>query len=92
MLIMSKAETLEKEIESLKQRNSRVEADKAWETSKARRFIVAILTYFVIVAFFFAAGLPKPFTNSIVPALAFVLSTLSLPFFRKVWIKYIYNK
>lgn len=92
MLIMSKTETLEKEIESLKQRNSRVEADKAWETSKARRFIVAILTYFVIVAFFFAAGLPKPFTNSIVPALAFVLSTLSLPFFRKVWIKYIYNK
>ncbi|MCK4550599.1 MAG: hypothetical protein KAT91_01470 [Candidatus Aenigmarchaeota archaeon] len=89
---MSKTETLEKEIESLKQRNSRVEADKAWETSKARRFIVAILTYFVIVAFFFAAGLPKPFTNSIVPALAFVLSTLSLPFFRKVWIKYIYNK
>ncbi len=92
MLLMSKTKILEEEIDDIKQRNSRVEADKAWETSRTRRFIVAILTYFVIVAFFFAAGLPKPFTNSIVPALAFVLSTLSLPFFKKVWIKYIYNK
>jgi hypothetical protein len=79
------------EIKKLKQRNKRVEADKAWETSIIRKIIVAILTYFVIVIFFHFAGLPKPFINSIVPTAGFVLSTLSLPFFKKFWVKYLYK-
>ena len=76
-----------KEIESIKERNKRVELDKAWETSGTRKIILAILTYIVIVIFFFFAALPNPFINSIVPALAFILSTLSLSFFKKIWIK-----
>ena len=83
---------LKKEIEVIKQRNKRVEADKAWETSLSRKIIIAILTYIVIVIFFYFAGLPKPFTNSIVPALAFVVSTLTLPFFKKLWLNYTYKK
>ncbi len=78
---------LEKEIKKVKVRNKRVEADKAWETSFIRRFLVAVLTYFVIVLFFYFAELPKPFVNSIVPALAFLLSTLTLSFFKKIWMK-----
>lgn len=54
----------------------------------ARKLILAVLTYFVIVIFFYFAGLPKPFINSIVPALAFILSTLSLPFFKRVWMQF----
>jgi len=77
---------LKEELNRIKERNKRVELDKAWETSLTRKLIVAILTYFVIVIFFYFAGLPKPFVNSIVPALAFVLSTLSLPFFKRIWI------
>ena len=34
-----------KEIEEIKKRNARVEADKAWETSWARRILVALLTH-----------------------------------------------
>ena len=83
---------LKKEIEVIKQRNKRVEADKAWETSLSRKIIIAILTYIVIVIFFYFAGLPKPFTNSIVPALAFVVSTLTFPFFKRLWLNYIYKK
>jgi len=83
---------VEKEIELIKERNRRVEADKAWETSLSRKIIIAILTYIVIVVFFYFAGLPKPFTNSIVPALAFFVSTLTLPFFKKIWLDYIYKK
>ena len=75
------------EIDKIKQRNRRVELDKAWETSWTRKIIVTLLTYAVIVIFFFSAELPRPFINSIVPALAFVLSTLSLPFFKKIWIE-----
>ena len=78
---------IKKEINEIKQRNKRVEADKAWETSGTRKVIVAILTYIVIVIFFYFAGLSRPFVNSIVPALAFYLSTLSLPFFKKIWLK-----
>ena len=36
--------SLEKELEAIKERNKRVEADKAWETSKNRRGIIAAAT------------------------------------------------
>ena len=78
----------EKRLEAIEKRNKRVEMDKAWETSISRKIIIAILTYAVIVLFFYMAQLPKPFINSIVPATGFVLSTLSLPFFKKIWVKY----
>ena len=74
-----------KEIESIKERNRRVELDKSWETSWTRKIIIAVLTYIVIVIFFYFAELPKPFINSIVPSLAFIVSTLSLSFFKKIW-------
>lgn len=85
-------EHLKLEIEKIRERNARVETDKAWETSLTRKIIIAVLTYAVIVLFFFAAGLPNPFVNSIVPATGFILSTLSLPFFKKIWLKYVYKK
>jgi len=78
---------IEKRLSVIEQRNKKVEADKAWETSWTRKIIVAVLTYIVIVLFFYAAGLPKPFINSLVPTAGFILSTLSLPFVKKLWIK-----
>jgi len=82
---MATLKQLESEIKKIKQRNKKVEADKAWETSITRKLVIFILTYIAIVILFYFAGLPKPFINSIVPAVAFVLSTLSLPYFKKVW-------
>ncbi|MBU1199179.1 MAG: hypothetical protein KKF46_00550 [Nanoarchaeota archaeon] len=78
---------IKKELQQIKTRNKRVEADKAWETSWARRMLITLLTYLVIVIFFYVAGLPKPFLNSIVPALAFLLSTLTLGLIKKIWLK-----
>ncbi len=89
---MNPLKSLKDSIKKIIERNRRVEADKAWETSKARKVIVALLTYIVIVIFFYFAGLPKPFINSIVPALAFVVSTLTLPVFKDLWVKYIYKR
>ena len=83
---------LEKELKLVKQRNKRVEADKAWETSNTRKVLVGVLTYVVIVVFFKVAGLPKPFLNSVIPALAFLLSTLTIPLFKKYWLNNIYKK
>jgi hypothetical protein len=76
---------LTKEIQEIKSRNKRVELDKAWETSLTRKIIIAVLTYIVVVIFFHFANLPKPFVNSIVPSVAFLLSTLTLSFFKKIW-------
>jgi polyferredoxin len=84
---MTSVDSLKKEIQKIKERNKRVEADKAWETSWTRRILIIVLTYFVIVIFFYFAELPKPWINSIVPALAFFLSTLTLQVFKKVWLK-----
>jgi len=83
---MPTIEQLQLEIEEIKKRNQRVEANKAWETSWTRRLIVLALTYIVIVIFFFFAHLPSPFLNAIVPSLAFVLSTLTVPVFKKWWL------
>ena len=78
---------LQKEIESIKQRNKRVEADKAWEISWTRKILIAVLTYIVIVLFFLVADLPKPFLNPLVPTAGFILSTLTLSHFKKVWLR-----
>lgn len=83
---------LEEEINKMKERNKRVEIDKSWETSWSRKIIVSIFTYSAIAIFFLFAGIPNPFVNAIVPALAFILSTASLPFFKNIWIKYNYKK
>jgi len=83
---------LEHEITLIKERNKKVETDKAWETSWSRKILIALFTYLVIVLFFYFAGLPKPFLNSIVPTVGFVLSTATLPLFKKIWIKYFHKK
>lgn len=88
---MDKTEQLEQEILKIKERNKKVEADKAWETSLFRKLLIAVLTYVIIVIFFFAARLPKPFINAIVPTIGFILSTLSIPVFKKFWVKRVYK-
>ena len=80
--------SIEKRLEAIEQRNKKVELDKAWEVSWIRKIVIAVLTYITIVLFFLVAQLPKPFINSIVPTAGFVLSTLSLPFFKRVWIEH----
>ena len=81
-------DAIEKRLEAIEQRNKKVELDKAWETSGSRKIIIAILTYITIVLFFLAAKLPRPFINPIVPTAGFVLSTFSLPFFKKAYIRH----
>ena len=89
---MATTQELEEEINRIKERNRRVETEKSWETSWTRRIVVIILTYLVISLFFLFAGVSQPFINAIVPALAFVLSTASMPIFKSFWLKYINKK
>lgn len=84
---MTTIEDLKNEIDQIKRRNSRVEADKAWETSWSRKSLIIILTYIVIVFFFAVSNLGNPFINSIVPTIGFFLSTLTVPVFKNLWLK-----
>lgn len=84
--------TPNKEIEKIKQRNKKVEADKAWETSKTRKLIIALLTYIIITITFIILNIPKPFANAVIPTLAFLLSTSTIPMFKHWWISNIYRK
>ena len=83
---------MKKEIESIKERNRRVETDKAWETSKTRRFILALMTYIIIVALLKVINAPKPWLSALIPALGFILSTLTLSFLKKHWVNSVYKK
>ena len=79
---------LEKEILEIKERNKRVEKDKAWETSFTRRICIVILTYLVVILYSYIINkFNNIFLSSLVPVLGFVLSTLSLKFIRKIWEK-----
>lgn len=89
---MASIQDLEEEINKIKERNIRVEADKAWEMSWFRKLLIAVFTYLVIAIFFVFAGVANPFINAIVPALAFILSTASLSFLKDFWKKYIYKR
>jgi hypothetical protein len=89
---MTTLEEIKKEIDRIKERNKRVEADKAWETSLTRKMLILLLTYIVIVIFFFAVNLPNPFLNAIVPSVGFFLSTLTVPAFKNWWVKHIYKQ
>ena len=78
---------LEERVEKIEERNRGVEMDKKWETSMERRIILAVFSYVVIAIFFIAIGVENPWINAIVPALAFIIQQLSMPFFKKWWIK-----
>ena len=77
---------LEKRLAAIEERNRRVETDKDWEKSNARRFLLVAFTYLSVGAYLQAVGIAQPWLNAIVPAIAFMLSTLTLPFFKKLWI------
>lgn len=80
-------ETIEERLQKIEKRNERVEDDKAWETSWARKGMVAVSTYIAIGLFMWVIGVDKPFVNSIVPTAGFMLSTLTVPFIKRWWLK-----
>ncbi len=84
---MATTSDLEKEIDKLKERNKRVETDKSWETSYTRRGLLIMFTYLGIGFYLNAISVSNPWLNAIVPSVAFLLSTLTLPYFKNLWVK-----
>ena len=79
---------LEEEIVKIKERNKKVELDKAWETSWTRKICIMVLTYIVVIIYSYVIKeFDNIFLSSLVPVIGFTLSTLSLGLVRKVWEK-----
>ncbi|HOR57690.1 MAG TPA: hypothetical protein PLV82_03395 [bacterium] len=87
-----KIQKIEREIETIKERNLRVEADKAWETSSFRIFSITIITYIIASLVLYFIGAKNFLLNALVPTAGFFLSIQSLPAIKKWWIKKYLNK
>jgi len=78
---------IEREIESLKARNARVEKDKAWEVSWTRRLFIVCATYIVAGVWLVEIHDVNPWLKALVPAAGYLLSNLSVPFIKNLWSK-----
>ncbi len=76
---------LEQDIRVIKERNLQVEADKAWELSWTRRIVIAVGIYLIAAFWLRIIGVSNIFQNAVVPAVGYLLSTLSLPFVKQWW-------
>lgn len=76
---------IEDQIRKIEERNTRVEMEKSWETSKTRWVSILIITYILATIVMYIIDVPKPYVNSIIPTLGYFLSIQSLPFIKKRW-------
>lgn len=77
---------LQQQIDEIKQRNSRVESDKAWETSWVRRGFIAAVTYVFAVLWLEIIQNDRSWLNALVPTVGYILSTISLASLKQWWI------
>ncbi|MDO8552120.1 MAG: hypothetical protein Q7S01_01165 [bacterium] len=82
-----KIQNLEAELLEIKSRNARVEADKAWETSRFRIFSLLLITYGISAFILYEIGNQNPFRNAFIPTIGYFLSIQSLPFLKSRWIR-----
>ena len=77
---------IEERLKKIEERNKRVELDKAWETSTTRRIFLTLFTYGALGIYMWAIGINRPWLNSIVPAVGFMISTLTMPWIKEMWV------
>ncbi len=78
---------LKKEVEKIKARNKRVEADKAWETSWARAGIILLITYIFTTMFFLRTDQSPAYLLSLEPTAGFTIGLLSFGKLKSIWLK-----
>jgi len=83
--LVYRVEVLERGLVELHQRNQLVEADKAWETSLSRKVLISTLTYLFTALIFWLISIPYPFANALVPLTGYAVSTLTIPWGKRLW-------
>lgn len=77
---------IKKELGAIRERNERVEGDKAWERSGFRVGSIMVVTYIIAAAALYSIGNSAPLLNALIPTIGYFLSTQSLPFIKRHWI------
>lgn len=77
---------LHAEIEKIKERNKRVEADKAWETSWARAGLILLITYIFTTIFFLRTGQSPAYLLSLEPTAGLTIGLLSFGKLKSIWL------
>lgn len=72
-------------LQSIVERNKRVEAEKAWETSWTRKGFIMAATYITACVFLRLLGNMEFLIHALVPTGGYFLSTLSLPWVKRRW-------
>lgn len=80
-------EVLQSEIEAIKERNRRVEMDKAWETSKTRTAFVALSSFILIYIAMKLVGADHPLSNALISTVAYLLSTSTYGILKSWWLR-----
>lgn len=78
---------LEQTVAEIQKRNSRVEADKAWETSWTRILSLTGITYLVATTVLYLIGVERYIVGALVPAAGYYLSMRTLPLVKSWWIR-----
>lgn len=84
---MAEVEDIKKELNLIKERNKKVEADKAWETSTFRIVLISLMTYIITAVVFYFIGVKNFLVSALIPTIGYYLSMQSLPFIKKWWIE-----
>ena len=87
MMWVSENMNIEQEIIKIKERNQKVENEKAWEVSWFRRIFIAAITYVIAGVWLVLISDSFPWLKAFVPTAGYILSTLSLPIVKKWWLK-----
>ncbi len=82
---MMNPEEIEKELLTIKERNTRVEQDKKWENSWVRRGFIAGVIYVAAVVWLMLIEDTNFWLKAFVPVAGYIFSTLSLPPLKKWW-------
>ena len=79
-------------LDGIKERNRRVEADKAWETSKTRLLVLSTATFLIVLYFLLLTKAPDPYLNALLSAGAFPLQQATMPWLKRTWLARFYKK
>lgn len=77
---------LREEVEGIKARNRRVEADKGWETSKTRTVFIALVTFILAFIFMLLIDERQPFWKALAGSVAYLASTTTYDVLKKWWL------
>jgi len=80
------------EIIKIKKRNTRADADKAWERSFFRCVLTSLIAYGFIAYLLKIVNVPEFFNAAIIPAIAYFVIQVVLFIIKRIWLKLVYYR